>query len=53
MHISTDKAAMATTTMGRDKSLAEKLIINSGINTGYIPIKFSARFGTYWPQEVL
>ena len=46
MHISTDKAAMATTTMGQTKSLAEKLIINSGINTGYIPIKFSAvRFG--------
>ena len=46
MHISTDKAAMATTTMGQTKSLSEKLIINSGINTGYIPIKFSAvRFG--------
>lgn len=46
MHISTDKAAMATTTMGQTKSLAEKLIIDSGINTGYIPIKFSAvRFG--------
>lgn len=46
LHISTDKAAMATTTMGQTKSLAEKLIINAGINTGYIPIKFSAvRFG--------
>ena len=46
MHISTDKAAMATTTMGQTKSLAEKLIIDSGINTGFIPIKFSAvRFG--------
>ena len=32
LHISTDKAAMATTTMGQTKSLAEKLIINSGIN---------------------
>ena len=46
LHISTDKAAMATTTMGQTKSLAEKLIINSGINTGFISIKFSAvRFG--------
>ena len=46
MHISTDKAAMATTTMGQTKSLAEKLIIDSGINTGFISIKFSAvRFG--------
>ena len=46
LHISTDKAAMATTTMGQTKSLAEKLIINSGINTGFVSIKFSAvRFG--------
>jgi UDP-N-acetylglucosamine 4,6-dehydratase len=46
LHISTDKVAMATTTMGQTKSLAEKLIINSGINTGKHPIKFSAiRFG--------
>ena len=46
MHISTDKAAMATTTMGQTKSLAEKLIINSGIHAQNPPIKFSAiRFG--------
>jgi len=46
LHISTDKVAMATTTMGQTKSLAEKLIIDSGINSGSPLIKFSAiRFG--------
>ena len=46
LHISTDKAAMATTTMGQTKSLSEKLIIDSGINSGNSLIKFSAiRFG--------
>ena len=46
LHISTDKAAMATTTMGQTKSLAEKLIIDSAANSGNPLIKFSAiRFG--------
>lgn len=46
LHISTDKAAMATTTMGQTKSLAEKLIIDSAANSGNPFIKFSAiRFG--------
>jgi FlaA1/EpsC-like NDP-sugar epimerase len=46
LHISTDKAAMATTTMGQTKSLAEKLIIDSDISSGNPLIKFSAiRFG--------
>ena len=46
LFISTDKSALATTTMGQTKHLAEKLVLNAGMNAGKPPIKFSAiRFG--------
>lgn len=46
LFISTDKSALATTTMGQTKHLAEKLVLNAGMNTAKPSIKFSAiRFG--------